>query len=121
MAKLNTIVRVNKDFQNSINIQLDLKKEEKIKGYIPTRSSLSILERYLDNVRKQSQEKSTLLIGPYGKGKSHLILLLLGILSMGKEYDACLQSVAKKIGRVNKDCEDKIKEIRNVNKKFSTY
>lgn len=51
MSQLKDLIQIDKRFQNSINIQLDLENEEKLNSYIPTRSSLSVLERYLTHVQ----------------------------------------------------------------------
>ena len=74
--KLSEIVGFNNEFKNAINLYLNLNKKDKIKSYIPTKSSVDILKRYLYAV-EQNKFQSTLLIGPYGKGKSHLLLVLL--------------------------------------------
>lgn len=76
MYRLDEVIEIDRRFQNSVNLSIDLDNEKKIKSYIPTRSSGAILEQYLDNV-KQGVDKATILIGPYGKGKSHLLLVLL--------------------------------------------
>ena len=78
---LRDIISFNKGFKSGINLYLSLNKEEKIRSYIPTASSLRILDDYLQ-AALQNKEQATLLIGPYGKGKSHLLLVLLAILSM---------------------------------------
>ena len=81
--KYNKFIGSNNNFQTSINLQYDLKKEEKIRGYIPTTQSLSILKRYLNAVCNDSynEDNATVLIGPYGRGKSHLLLVLSTLLS----------------------------------------
>ena len=79
MKRLKDFVEIDKRFQNSINLQLDLQDDTKLESYIPTKSSLLILQKYLKSVMGQEQEKATILIGPYGKGKSHLLLVLLQI------------------------------------------
>ena len=79
--QLRDYVKFNSDFRDSVNLYLDLNKTDKIKSYIPTKSSVDILEQYLDAVLENKQH-STLLIGPYGKGKSHLLLMLLATLTL---------------------------------------
>ncbi len=81
--KYNKIIGSNNHFQTSVNLQYDLNKEEKIRGYIPTAQSLSILKRYLNAVCNDhhNEDNATVLIGPYGRGKSHLLLVLSAILS----------------------------------------
>lgn len=84
----NEFLRVDEGFQYSINLQYDLNKLPKVNGYIPTNMSLDILKDYLKNVYYDNNDRATVLIGPYGKGKSHLLLILLSILSLKEErYD----------------------------------
>ncbi len=79
MYHLDEVIEIDRRFQNSVNLSIDLDNKKKIESYIPTRSSVAILDQYLDSVEK-GMDKATILIGPYGKGKSHLLLVLLDIL-----------------------------------------
>lgn len=81
--KYNSFIGSNNNFQASVNLQYDLNKEDKIRGYIPTTQSLSILKRYLNAVcsDNNNEDNATVLIGPYGRGKSHLLLVLATIIS----------------------------------------
>ena len=82
--KYSKFIGADNNFQTSVNLQYDLNKEEKIRGYIPTAQSVSILKRYLNAVCNDSsnEDNATVLIGPYGRGKSHLLLVLSAILSL---------------------------------------
>ena len=79
--KLSDIVSFNSEFRNAINLYLNLNKADKIRSYIPTKSSVDILKQYIDAV-ENNKRQATILIGPYGKGKSHLLLVLLAIISL---------------------------------------
>lgn len=59
---LHDIISFNKGFKSGINLYLSLNKEEKIRSYIPTASSLRILDDYLQ-AALQNKEQATLLIG----------------------------------------------------------
>ena len=63
MTKLSDIVSSNGDIKNSINLYLNLNKADKINTYIPTKSSVDILQKYLDAV-ENNKRQATLLIGP---------------------------------------------------------
>lgn len=78
--KYKDIIKLNKSFQYSINLQYDLLNLDKVLGYIPTKQSLEVLKEYLISIVKDNNDKATVLIGPYGKGKSHLLLVLISIL-----------------------------------------
>lgn len=84
MSKVNClseIIGFDENYKNSINLYLNLNNRDKILRYIPTKSSISFLNEYLMAV-KDNKEQASLMIGPYGKGKSHLLLVLLAIVSM---------------------------------------
>ena len=56
VTKLSQIVKLNGSFRNSINLYLNLNKKEKIDSYIPTKSSLNILKRYVGSVIKNKDD-----------------------------------------------------------------
>ena len=56
MKRLKDFVEIDKRFQNSINLQLDLQDDTKLESYIPTKSSLLILQKYLKSVMGQEKE-----------------------------------------------------------------
>ena len=102
------LVKIDNRFQKSVNLQLDIGDMKKVESYIPTRSSLVILKRYLENLQVNNGENATILIGPYGKGKSHLLLVLLALLE-GKSKG--LERVEERIAKVDKNTGMLIKEV----------
>lgn len=125
--KYRDFIQIDESFQYSINIQYDLNKLEKIKSYIPTNYLLEILNSYLKSVYYESKERATVLIGPYGKGKSHLLLILMAIISLYNDaMDDRVETVDKKeaiekllnnVRGINNETYDLITEIRKDNKK----
>lgn len=114
MAKvesLKDIIEFNSSFKTAVNLYLSLNKPEKVLGYIPTKSSVNFLGDYLSAVI-ENKEQATLLVGPYGKGKSHLLLVLLAALSMERK-DENSQVIAKLIQNVSK--------VDEVGKRVSSY
>lgn len=115
MNQLMKLIQMNHQFQKSINLQLDLKDYERIGSYIPTRSSVAILERYLDSITGESNENATILIGPYGKGKSHLLLVLLAILH-GELSE--IEPIVAKIRKVDEIAAKRIDVLKQQKKKY---
>lgn len=115
MNQLMKLVQINHHFQKSVNLQLDLNDYERIGSYIPTRSSIAILNRYLDSVTGKSSENATILIGPYGKGKSHLLLVLLAILQ-GEAAE--IEPIVEKIRKVDETTANRIDELKKEKKKY---
>ena len=101
VKSLNEIIKFNNSFKTAINLYLSLNKKEKVLNYIPTKSSVLFLDNYLQSVIKD-KEQATLLVGPYGKGKSHLLLVLLAILSLKRDNKnkKTIDSLVKKLESV---------------------
>ena len=74
------MISVEPGFQYSVNIAYDLNRIEKLKKFVPTPSSLRLLEEILLSTEKDSTDRARILIGAYGKGKSHIVLMILSIL-----------------------------------------
>lgn len=104
IESLKDIIGFNHSFKTAINLYLSLNKPEKVLGYIPTKSSVSFMGEYAGNVL-ENKEQATLLVGPYGKGKSHLLLVFLAILSLER---------SSKNGEIINQLIDKISEVDEV-------
>lgn len=85
-SSLKDIIKFDSGFKSAVNLYLSLNNRDKVLSYIPTKSSLTILESLLKAVLN-NKEQSSLLVGPYGKGKSHLMLVFLAIVSMERTED----------------------------------
>lgn len=77
---MSEMISVATGFQYSVNIGYDLNNDIKLKNFIPTQSALRLLEEVLLSTAASSSERARILIGAYGKGKSHIILTILSIL-----------------------------------------
>ena len=109
--KLTDLISIDNRFEKSINLLLDLNNEKKVGDYIPTRSSVRLLCEYLSETINYTGSRATALIGPYGKGKSHLLLVLLYLISIGKT--SVSKTLAKRIAAIDKECGDLVKSILN--------
>ena len=77
---MSNIISVASGFQYSVNIAYDLNNDEKLKNFIPTKASLKLLEDILLSAYNVSNDRARVLIGAYGKGKSHIVLTILAML-----------------------------------------
>ena len=77
---MSKMISVASGFQYSVNIGYDLNNDDKLKNFIPTRSALALLEEVLLSTAPSSTERARVLIGAYGKGKSHIVLTILAML-----------------------------------------
>lgn len=99
--KLKNKIVPKSDFQYSVNIDFDLNSEEKIKGYIPTIGGLNIIEDVMLSTVPTSKDRARLFVGAYGKGKSHLVLTILSLLS--KKKKSLFSAVLNKAKENNKE------------------
>ena len=77
---MSEMLSVASGFQYSVNIGYDLYNDEKLENFIPTKAALDLLEDILRSTYPTSTERSRVLIGAYGKGKSHIVLMILSML-----------------------------------------
>lgn len=82
---MSEMISVASGFQYSVNIGYDLNHDDKLQNFIPTKSSLNLLQDILQSTAESSTERARVLVGAYGKGKSHIVLTILSVL-MGKEW-----------------------------------
>ena len=123
---LSNIITVNERFESSINLKLDLENNKKVDAYIPTSSSVAILDAFLEDLLYEKKWTSTMLTGAYGKGKSHLLLVLLFLLNRPaatkkKELSLWKKSVRnlqKKVANINENTALKLKELVQKEKKY---
>ena len=84
---MSEMIKTASDFQYSVNILYDLHNSQKVKNFIPTKSSLQLIEEILLSTENNSSRRSRILIGAYGKGKSHIILTILSLLTKHKPQE----------------------------------
>ncbi len=120
--KYSEFICSNNNFQSSVNLQYDLNREQKISSYIPTQQSITILKRYLNSAYNDSynEDNATVLIGPYGRGKSHLLLILASLIScgMGIVSDNIIDELNHKLALSDESVGELAALIKKKNKPF---
>jgi len=74
------LIEIARGFQTSVNIAYDLNDDNKVRGFIPTMSSIDVIEDVLLSTASTSTQRARILIGAYGRGKSHIVLVLMSLL-----------------------------------------
>ncbi len=82
---MSKMISVASGFQYSVNIGYDLNNDDKLKNFIPTKSALMLLKDILSSTALDATERARVLVGAYGKGKSHIILTILSMLMQRKQ------------------------------------
>lgn len=88
-------------FQTSVNIAYDLNNSEKIRGLIPTNEAVSLFKNFLHSTDSTSTNRAKILIGAYGKGKSHMVLSILSFLCSKNTEDS--EKLLRKVKEVDSD------------------
>ena len=73
-------IAVEEAFQKSVNIRYDYGNMAKVQDYIASGDSLELLKTLTWATANHATNRANILIGAYGRGKSHLILVLLTLL-----------------------------------------
>ena len=88
--RINQIIKLSDAFATEVNVLRDYSyrspegNEEKVKGYLPNKSSRDILKSILLSCSESTDEKLHLIISSYGTGKSYLLLILANLLANKK-------------------------------------
>ena len=116
--KYSDFLSMNESFQYAVNLQFDINDISKIKEYIPTTDACEIMEIYINSMIN-GKNRATTLIGPYGKGKSHLLLVLITLLNDYNSSDEKdITELINKIKKINNNLYGKILSIRKRNFKL---
>lgn len=75
------ILTLDNGIKSSINLNLDFKDKSKVNSYIVTSKSIEIIKEIINTFTDDNKNKAKILIGPYGKGKSHLALYIMDLIS----------------------------------------
>ena len=75
-----SIITIEEAFQKSVNIRYDYGNDAKVRDYIASNDALELLSKFIWSTASHAVNRSNILIGAYGRGKSHLILVLLTLL-----------------------------------------
>lgn len=88
------MITAGKQFHKSVNIAFDLDDKDKIRSLIPSSSAIDLLERIILSTDDNSVDRALVLVGAYGKGKSHIILTIMSML-YGKDKSLYSSLMAK--------------------------
>jgi hypothetical protein len=99
--KINKIIKLSDAFATEVNVLRDYSyrspdgNEEKVKGYLPNKSSRDILKSILLSCSESTDKKLHLIISSYGTGKSYLLLILANILA-NKKAESFVEKIEDK-------------------------
>lgn len=80
MSNTFDFIKIEPGFQKSVNLAYDLSDDAKVADFIPSKAAVDVIEKLVLSTHPTSTQRAHILIGPYGKGKSHVVLVLLSLL-----------------------------------------
>lgn len=101
-------ISINRKFQSSINLEFDYNDDEKILSFIPTPSACELIENLTSAASDTSTQRAKVLVGAYGRGKSHAVLMAASLLS--RKEAGLFDPFLEKCFTVNKNLGDYLKE-----------
>lgn len=118
----NRMIAASKNFQTSVNIAFDFDNAQKLEDFIPTFEAVKFIDEAVLSARNinQAEEKTSekngflnragILIGPYGKGKSYIVLETLSLLYNNPDLRNVFESLAQKIAEKNPDAAENVRQ-----------
>lgn len=118
----NRMIAASKNFQTSVNIAFDFDNAQKLADFIPTSEAIKFIDEAVLSARNinQTEEKTSeknnslnragILIGPYGKGKSYIVLETLSLLYNNPDLKNVFESLAKKIAEKNPYAAENVRQ-----------
>jgi hypothetical protein len=105
-------------FKTSVNIRFDLGKKEFVNRYLPTPSHAESLIGLLKGFNDSNNERSHIIVGPYGTGKS-LIATIVGNLTSKKIKDQkTLNKLSSKFNKVHDDIYVELQKVQHIEKRY---
>lgn len=114
--KMNKFISVIEGFQYSVNIGYDLASDEKIRNFHPTNRAIELIEDVMLSTAPLSTDRARLIVGAYGKGKSHLMLVLLSLLH--RKEESLFTALLNKMKDTNRALYDYVLEYLHSDKKL---
>ena len=105
------LIGVKEQFRNSVNIEYDLMDFKKIAEYIPTEDICEVIKYYFDCIEDSHFNRATILEGPYGKGKSYLVLSLIQLMLLDSD-EPNVKTFLSNLEKVNKEIYEQYIRIK---------
>lgn len=110
--KYSNYIAITEQFKTSVNIEYDFSNFEKLGCYIPTEDVCEVLMYYFNSIEDSKFNRSTILEGPYGKGKSYLVLTLMQLLQLDIDNKYVIKFL-KKLKKVDESLYDKYLKLKS--------
>ncbi len=105
------MIKASASFHSSVNIAYDFGNSEKIQDFIPTSEAIRFIDESVQSTRISSNpNRSRILIGAYGKGKSSIVLEAISFLYNSPKNRNALNTAIKRIQKKNFQASENIRQ-----------
>ncbi len=120
-STISSVISISPAFATEVHLKRDFTNSEanreKLRGYVPTRSSRKALKGILEGLHPASRKRVHLTTGSYGTGKSHFGLVLANLVSKDLE-DPELAPFLEKLGGKDPGSLQYVQTMRKATKPF---
>jgi len=111
-----TMITTNQRFHSSVNIAFDFNDSDKVSSFIPTASASRLIENLFMSVAPDASSRAKVLIGAYGRGKSHIVLMTLALLYKkdNRIFKDFFSNIAKTLPRFSSFVEEYVGDKRRL-------
>lgn len=99
MNVISEIVKLSPGYKSAVHVEHDMENYEKVSAYIPTEIGSQCLESVAKSLNPECKERSFLITGTYGTGKSHLAIVLANLLKhegLSRHLDPVMDKIQNK-------------------------
>lgn len=96
-ATIHDLVAPSVRFQRAVNLKYDLGDLHQVTAYLPTPGAAAVIRAVCSTALGADHQRASVLIGPYGTGKSHLAVVLAALLSGDRRFDRAIDVVVQRL------------------------
>lgn len=115
------MIEASKNFQASVNIAFDFDNAKKLEEFIPNSEAVKFIDETVlsaVNANSGTTDRAGILIGPYGKGKSYIVLEAISLLYSNPDLKGIFYGLAEKIRVKNFAAAENIRTYVNSGKRL---
>lgn len=99
MSAISDLVKLSPGYKSAVYVEHDMDNYNKVSAYIPTEVGAKCIELVAKALNPECKERSFLITGTYGTGKSHLALIICNLFKsngVGVQLNPVMEKIAHK-------------------------
>ena len=99
MNTIADLIKLSPGYKSAVYVEHDMDNIDKVSAYIPTEVGAKCIELVAKALNPECKERSFLITGTYGTGKSHLALIICNLFrskGIGSQLSPIMEKIAHK-------------------------